>query len=108
MILKFLGMAQMDKFKKFKKEFIPERTSGWVIKANRVALGLTHDDLEEITGINASNISAYENNKKDIGKAVANKFAAALGILPQSILYPNGTYEEDKEILKIKERSRVV
>lgn len=97
----------MDKFKSLLKEFIPERTSGWVIKANRIALGLTHDDLEKITGIEATNISAYENNRKEMGKLIANKFAAALGILPQSILYPNGL-EEDAEIVLIKKRSQQI
>lgn len=95
----------MDKFKSLLKEFIPERTSGWVIKANRTALGLTHAELAEVTGIEASNISAYENNRIEIGKAVANKFAAALGILPQSILYPNGL-EEDADIVQIKKKSQ--
>ena len=92
----------------FLSELIPEKlqTAGGLIRSMRITLGLTQEELGEITGIDKTNISSYENNRKKIGKDVADKLAAALGCMPQSILYPDGTYKKTRELINIEKKAQ--
>lgn len=61
-------------------------SAGDYIKAQRKILNFTLADLEELTGIDKANLSAYENNKKEIGVKVAVKLGVALNLDPQILL----------------------
>ena len=60
-----------------------------------------------IRGIKDNNLSDIENNKKVIGVKTAIKIGTALGIMPQTLLFPNDDYLKDKEILKIEKKSQM-
>lgn len=60
--------------------------SGDYVKAQRKILNFTLEDLEKVTGIDKANLSAYENNKKEIGVKVAVKLGAALGLDPNILV----------------------
>lgn len=82
-------------------------TSGEVIRALRVESGISQDELYKITGIARSNISAIENDRLEVTAYYAKIFAAALGVHPSEILFPNGKYEKTKEILEIEKKAAV-
>lgn len=65
-------------------------TPGGVIKAFRKNFQLTQHELAEMTGLTHTNISALENNRIEIGIKRAVLIAAAFGIDPSLILFPNG------------------
>jgi transcriptional regulator with XRE-family HTH domain len=79
-------------------------TSGKVIKARRLTLGLTQSNIAEMTGMKTTFISAIENDKRTLGVQSAIRLAVAIGLHPSSILFPNGV-EMDSE-LKLIERKR--
>lgn len=83
-----------------------ETTPGGVIKAFRKNFNITQQELADITGIAETNLSAIENNKIEIGVKRAVFIAAALGIDPALILFPNG-YEESygKDLKLIQQAS---
>lgn len=68
----------------------PKSESGDVVRAFRKMAGLTQADLSEITGIAESHISAIESGRVKIGIDRALAFAAAFGVDPDRILFPNG------------------
>jgi transcriptional regulator with XRE-family HTH domain len=80
-------------------------TSGELLRAFRQRDGFTLRDLEEITGIAQSNLSALENDKLEITQHYAEIFAAALGFHPTVILYPNGHFEKSKKLLEIERKA---
>jgi transcriptional regulator with XRE-family HTH domain len=63
--------------------------AGDYVRAQRKILNFTLEDLENITGIDKANLSAYENNKKEIGVKVAVKLGAALNLDPKILLEAN-------------------
>lgn len=65
-------------------------TSGEVVRAFRKNFQLTQQELAEITGLTDTNISAIENDRIDIGIKRSVLIAAAFGIDPSLILFPNG------------------
>ena len=69
---------------------LPKMTTGTVIRAFRKKLGLSQAELAKIVGSKESNISAIENDKREIGVDQALKFAAAFGLDPSMILFPGG------------------
>jgi transcriptional regulator with XRE-family HTH domain len=60
--------------------------AGDYIRAQRKLLNFTLEDLETITQIDKANLSAYENNKKEVGMKVAVKLGVALGLDPQILI----------------------
>lgn len=81
--------------------------AGDYIKAQRKILNFTLTDLEDLTGIDKSNLSAYENNKKEIGVKVAVKLGAALNLDPQILLECCViTHLKSKEIKEILMKSK--
>lgn len=65
-------------------------TPGLTIRGLRKACGFTHEDVSRLTGIPASAISAIELDKLDLGVRRGRLLAAALGVEPADILFPNG------------------
>ena len=81
-------------------------TSGELLRAFRQREGFTLRDLEDITGIAQSNLSALENGKMELTQHYAEIFAAALGLHPMVILYPKGRFEKTKKLLEIEKKAQ--
>lgn len=91
------------------KELQIEETPGKVIRAFRRNFELTLGEVEKLTGIPQTNLSAIENDKLDMGVRRATRLAAVFGINPSLILFPKGyVREEDKELRKIRKNSAVL
>lgn len=89
------------------EDLVPEKaTSAEVLRAFRKREGFSLDDLAEITGIAATNLSAIENGKIEISKHYAEMFAAALDVHPNVLLYPNGKFVKDKKLVEIEKRAK--
>ena len=83
-------------------------TPGKIVRARRESLRLTQKDVFELTGIKATFLSAVENDKRNLGVNTASKIAAAIGLHPSSILFPDD-FDVDKEIAKIiKKREKLL
>jgi len=83
-------------------------TPGKIVRARRESLGLTQKDVSELTGIKTTFLSAVENDKRNLGVDTASKIAAAIGLHPSSILFPDD-FDVDKEITKIiKKREKLL
>ncbi len=87
-------------------EFITETaTPGDMVRAFRKRDGLTLEEMEQITGIRNSNLSAIENDRIPMTQHYAEIFAAALNVRPTMFLYPNGKFEKSPELLQIEKRA---
>lgn len=96
----------MSDFKKLIAEFKNQNsTSGSVARAFRKKLGLTLKDVEEITGMKESNLSALENDRLEMTKRTAEILGAAYGVHPFVFLFPNGDVERDKRLREIEKRA---
>lgn len=77
-----------------KKDFIKAKvhislTPGEALKMIRELQGMTQADLAAKTEISQSNISALENNTKQMGRERAIVFAKALKVHPAVLLFPD-------------------
>lgn len=70
-----------------------EPTSGSILRAFRKRIGLSQEELAEVTEIQRPNLSALENDKIEMTKHYAELCAAALNIHPNDLLYPGGLYQ---------------
>ena len=62
--------------------------------------------MESITGIAEANISSIENDHLEIGVKRAALFAAAFGVEPSLILFPEGyKYSFYKEIVRTEKKA---
>ncbi|MBY0385259.1 helix-turn-helix domain-containing protein [bacterium] len=80
-------------------------TTGSIVRAFRKKFNLTQKDLEKITGISESHVSAIEHDKIDLGVKRAEMLAAVFGLHPSTLLYPNSKWEKSKEIIAIEKRA---
>lgn len=64
---------------------------GLNIKKMRIAKGFTQMSLSEKTGISPTQISSYENNKKNVGLYTLATFANALGCTIDDLYYGSET-----------------
>jgi transcriptional regulator with XRE-family HTH domain len=88
------------------KELQIDETPGKVVRAFRKNFELTLSDIERLTGIPQSNLSAIENDKLDMGVRRAIRISAVFGINPSLILFPKGYEREDeREIKKIRKNA---
>ncbi len=84
-------------------DFLPtDSTAGSVIRAFRKNFKVTLKELGKLTGIPESNLSAIENDKVEIGVKRATLIGAALGISPESLLFPNGKSQYEKEADRVR------
>ena len=63
--------------------------------------------MSDAIGISPTNLSAIENDKRDIGVDVATRIGAFLGISPSILLFPNGqdaAVRKYRDILKKAEK----
>ena len=77
------------------KEF-KEETLGQRIKAQRIRIGMTQDDLAEKLLIPKASVSAYENDRIDIKGSRIVELAEAIGVSPNYLL---GFTEEENPVL---------
>lgn len=80
-----------------------ETTSGLLVRAHRKRFDMTLKDLEEVTGIKESNLSAIENDRIAMTPHYADILAAAFGVSPASLLYPAGAPKK-KELAEVARR----
>lgn len=77
-------------------------TSGSTIRAFRKNFKVTLKELSKLTGIPESNLSAIENERLDIGIRRAALISAVFGLSPETLLFPNGKTQYDKEVVKVR------
>ena len=75
---------------------LKEETLGQRIKAQRIRIGMTQDDLAEKLLIPKASVSAYENDRIDIKGSRIVELAEALGVSPNYLL---GFTEEGNPVL---------
>lgn len=71
--------------------------SGEVIRMLRELKGWTQEQLAELSGINATNISLLENGRIDIGKKRVEQLAKAFDVHPAIIMFPEYEAAEIKK-----------
>lgn len=75
---------------------IKEETLGQRIKAQRIRIGMTQDDLADKLLIPKASVSAYENDRIDIKGSRIVELAKALEVTPNYLL---GFFEEEDPVL---------
>jgi transcriptional regulator with XRE-family HTH domain len=65
-------------------------TTGKILKAFRNRFGLTQKEVAKAIGISVSNLSALENDKRNIGAELAGRFSVIYGVRVERLLFPNG------------------
>ncbi len=65
-------------------------SSGKILKAMRLRFGYTQNEVASAIGISISNLSAIENDKRNLGVELAAKFSVLYGTRIESLLFPNG------------------
>jgi transcriptional regulator with XRE-family HTH domain len=82
-------------------------TPGQIVRAFRTNFGLTLKELEQITGVSYTNLSAIEHDRVDVGVRRAVLLAAAFGIRPEQILFPQGYVRPDhKDVERVRTRAK--
>jgi len=82
-------------------------TPGQIVRAFRSNFRLTLKELEQITGIRYTNLSAIEHDRIDVGVRRAVLLAAAFGIEPEQILFPHGYQRpEHKDVERVRTRAK--
>ncbi len=82
-------------------------TPGRIVRAFRTNFGLTLKELEQITGVSYTNLSAIEHDRIDVGVRRAVLLAAALGIEPHQILFPQGYVRpEHRDVERVRIRAK--
>ena len=79
---------------------------GMMVRAYRNRWGFTLQQVQELTGISKSHLSAIENDKIDLGVKRAGLLASAFLVHPKDILFPNGSWEKSKEHKSIEKKSK--
>lgn len=97
--MKLLKKRPIDLFKSAK-------STGDLIKAFRSNFDIRQDDMAHACKISQANLSAIEQNRREIGPRIALRLAAFMGLSPDVILYPKG-YEAEPEYREVRERSAV-
>ena len=82
-------------------------TSGIAIRVLRKSLNFTLKDVQSLTGIRETHLSAIENDSYELTKKNAEKIAASLGVHPSIILFPEG-YSKSPEVKKIEAKARLL
>ena len=62
-------------------------------------------DVEAISGIRETHLSALENDNYELTKKYAEKLGATLGVHPTVLLFPEG-YESSSELKAIEKRAK--
>ena len=82
-------------------------TPGRIVHAFRTNFDLTLKELEHITGISYTNLSAIEHDRIEMGVRRAVLIAAAFGLDPGRILFPSGYVRpEHPKVERVRERAK--
>lgn len=81
-------------------------SSGDILRAFRKRVGLSQEELANLTGIERPNISALENDRLEFTQHYAEICAAALGLHPTELLYPNGNYSMSKRAKEVARKAK--
>lgn len=65
-------------------------TTGKILKAFRNRFGLTQKEVAKVIDVSVSNLSALENDKRNIGAELAGRFSVIYGVRVERLLFPNG------------------
>jgi len=65
-------------------------TTGKILKAFRNRFGLTQKEVAKAIDISTSNLSALENDKRNVGAELAGRFSVIYGVRVERLLFPNG------------------
>ena len=65
-------------------------TTGKILKAFRNRFGLTQKEVGKAIDISVSNLSALENDKRNMGAELAGRFSVIYGVRVERLLFPNG------------------
>jgi transcriptional regulator with XRE-family HTH domain len=94
-------------FKKLLEDFgAGDQTPNETVRTFRKGIGMTLKDVEEVTGIRESHLSAIENGKIEMTQHYAEVFAVTFGLHPTVFLYPNGEFKKSKELESIERRAK--
>ena len=97
----------MPSFRKLLEEFGADVTSpSETVRTFRKGLGMTLKEVEEVTGIRESHLSAIENGKIEMTQHYAEVFAAVFGLHPTAFLYPGGNFKKSHELQAIERRAK--
>lgn len=80
-------------------------TTGTLIKSWRKNFNISQDFMAFACGISQANLSAIENDRRDVGSRVALRLSSFMNIAPDIILYPNG-FEKEPEYKEVQNRKR--
>lgn len=83
--------------------FKPAKTTGELIKAYRANFGIKQDDMAHACKISQANLSAIEQNRREVGPRIALRLAAFMGLNPDVVLYPGG-FDAEPEYQEVRER----
>jgi transcriptional regulator with XRE-family HTH domain len=100
-------MKQIDALEFINDLLDEDTTSGSLVRARRLSLGMTQQDLADLTGMKTTYISSIENDRRSLGVHTATKLAVAIGLHPSTILFPNGV-EMDKELKAIEKKRKAI
>jgi len=81
-------MVRINKNDFVKSKSHAKLTPGEAIKMIRELQGLSQNDLSELTDISQSNLSALENDARQLGRNTAIVLAKALHVHPAVLLFP--------------------
>jgi transcriptional regulator with XRE-family HTH domain len=97
----------MSSFKKLLQELgATEATPNETVRTFRKGLGMTLKEVEEVTGIRESHLSAIENGKIEVTQYYAEVFAVTFGLHPTVFLYPNGEFKKSRELESIEKKAK--
>jgi len=82
-------MTTIDKNDFVKAQVHVSVTPGEAIRMIRELQSLSQNDLSELTGISQSNLSALENDARQLGRITAITLAKALHVHPSVLLFPD-------------------
>jgi transcriptional regulator with XRE-family HTH domain len=97
----------MPSFKKLLQELgASDSSPSETMRIFRKGLGMTLKEVEEVTGIRESHLSAIENGKFEMTQHYAEVFAVTFGLHPTAFLYPNGEFKKSKELESIEKKAK--
>lgn len=83
-----------------------DTTPSQTVRVFRKGLGMTLKEVEDVTGIRESHLSAIENGKIEMTQHYAEVFASAFGLHPTAFLYPGGEFKKSKDLRAIERRAK--
>lgn len=95
----------MKKMKSPLEVFKVASTTGSLVKSWRTNFEIPQDQMAFACGISQANLSAIENDRREVGPRVALRLAAYMGLAPDIILFPNG-YDSEPEFKEVEKRTK--